>query len=338
MGAAVLAITALVVLLLLACSVGSTGFHWVDWSTLGGSANGTIVTHIRLPRALGAIAAGALLGLSGAIAQGLFRNPLADPYLLGSAAGASLLVALTMLLLAGGLGMALHSGNWYSQLLLRLGLTGAAFIGSVLAVGLTIVLSRGAQNSLRLLLAGVIVGVILGAGTQLIMLIAPTILQAMQGFMLGNTAFVGWSSCAIMAGVWLVSIALATLGAHALDALMLGESTAQSLGVPLRQQRLLLILLLALTCGTAVAHTGLIAFVGLAAPHLARHILSTGYRHLLWFSSMTGAVLLLSADIVARWILAPQELAVGIVTALLGGVYLLVLMHRQGQQHSGLGA
>lgn len=331
-------------LLLLGSSIGSAGWHnplHVLSEYDSASALQDIVWNIRLPRAVGALLAGALLGLSGAIAQGLFRNPLADPYLLGSAAGASLLVALTMYALGTGAGIfatstiAKQASVFGSGWLLRLGLTGAAFVGSVGAVALTLVLARGAQNSLRLLLAGVVVGVILGAATQLIMLISPDVLQGMQAFMLGSTAFVGWSACGVMVAVLLPSLLFATMGARVLDALSLGEATAQSLGMPLQTLRMLLVLLLALTAGTAVAQTGLIAFVGLAAPHLARNILRVGYRHLLWLSALLGGLLLLSADIAARWIIAPQELAVGIVTALVGGLYLLILMHRQGQSLTG---
>ncbi len=174
-------------------SVGSTGFDSVlamqrDPQSL------LIVSEIRLPRTLGAWLAGALLGLAGAVAQGLFRNPLADPYLLGSASGASLGVALAMALF----GVSPLATHW----LARIGLTGAAFVGAVLAVLLTLLLAKGVQHTLRLLLAGVIVGVVLGAITSLVLLLTPDIMQAMQSFMLGSTGFVGWTACAVMAAVF----------------------------------------------------------------------------------------------------------------------------------------
>lgn len=296
-----------------------------------------IIWEIRLPRTVGAWAGGALLGLAGAVAQGLFRNPLADPYLLGSASGASLGVALALAALGSGAGM-LGGGNmmnggvaisvFSSSLWVRLGLTGAAFAGAVLAVMLTLALSRGVGHTLRLLLAGVVVGVVLGAMTHLVLLFSPDSLQAMQAFMLGSTAFVGWTSTALMTGVWGVCVVVAWLLARVLDGLSLGDATAISLGLPLAPMRAALVAVLALATGTAVAQTGLIAFVGLAAPHLVRSVVKTTHGHLMLLSSLVGGVLLMAADILARGVLAPQELPVGVLTAVLGGGYLLWLMHR----------
>ena len=314
-------------LLLLGASVGSTGLDSVlnlcdDPQAL------QIVAEIRLPRTLGAWLAGALLGLAGALAQGLFRNPLADPYLLGSASGASLGVALAMAML----GVSPLATHW----LARLGLTGAAFVGAVLAVLLTLLLAKGVQNTLRLLLAGVIVGVVLGAITSLVLLLTPEIMQAMQSFMLGSTGFVGWSACAIMAAVLVASLSAAWMLSHALDGLALGEATAHSLGLPLAQMRAALVAVLALSTGTAVAQTGLIAFVGLAAPHLVRSVLKTTHGRLSVLAALMGAVLLTAADILARGLVAPQELPVGVLTAVLGGSYLLWLMHRSAGRGSAL--
>ena len=304
-----------------------------------------IVGEIRLPRTLGAWAAGALLGLAGAVAQGLFRNPLADPYLLGSASGASLGVALTLAALGGGAGMlggSMMNGGvavsvFSSNVLVRLGLTGAAFTGAVLAVLLTLTLSRGVQHTLRLLLAGVVVGVVLGAMTHLVMLMSPDSLQAMQAFMLGSTAFVGWTACLLMAGVWSVCVLAAGLLGRVLDGLSLGDATAHSLGLPLGPLRVALVVVLALATGTAVAQTGLIAFVGLAAPHLVRSIIKTTHGGLMLLASLTGGALLMAADALARWLIAPQELPVGVLTAVLGGGYLLWLMHRNTRLTSGGG-
>lgn len=300
-----------------------------------------IVWQIRLPRTLGAWAAGALLGLAGAVAQGLFRNPLADPYLLGSASGASLGVALALAAMGGGAGMLGGSGSvgnmmnggvavsvFSSSLLVRLGLTGAAFVGAVLAVLLTLALSRGVGHTLRLLLAGVVVGVVLGAMTHLVLLLSPDSLQAMQAFMLGSTAFVGWVSVGMMAVVWTVCTAAAWLLARVLDGLSLGDATAQSLGLAVAPMRAALVAVLALATGTAVAQTGLIAFVGLAAPHLVRSVVKTTHGQLILLASLVGGVLLMAADTLARWLIAPQELPVGVLTAVLGGGYLLWLMHR----------
>jgi len=325
LGSALLLATAL--LLLLGVSVGSTGFESVR-NMLRDPQALQIVWEIRLPRTAGAWLAGALLGLAGAVAQGLFRNPLADPYLLGSASGASLGVAAAMALF----GVSPLATHW----LARIGLTGAAFIGAVLAVLLTLVLAKGVQHTLRLLLAGVIVGVVLGALSSLILLLTPDIMQAMQSFMLGSTAFVGWTACAVMGVVFAASLVAAWMMSHVLDGLALGESTAQSLGLRLPQMRAALVVVLALATGTAVAQTGLIAFVGLAAPHLVRSVVKTTHGRLIVLSSLMGAVLLMAADILARWLMAPQELPVGVLTAVLGGGYLLWLMHRSSSRGGGM--
>jgi iron complex transport system permease protein len=314
------------VLMLLGTGVGSTGLDSLAALQRDPQA-WQIVWEIRLPRSVGAWLAGALLGLAGALAQGLFRNPLADPYLLGSASGASLGVALAMALL----GVSPLATEWLS----RLGLSGAAFAGAALAVLLTLLLAQGVQHTLRLLLAGVVVAVVLGALTSLVLLLSPDIMQAMQSFMLGSTSFLAWPACALMAAVALLCLLAAWAMSPVLDALALGESTAQSLGLPLPALRAALIGVLALATGTAVAQTGLIAFVGLAAPHLVRSLVKTTPGRLIGLASLVGAVLLLSADLLARSLLAPRELPVGVLTAVLGGAYLLWLMHRQGQSRRG---
>ena len=313
-------IATLAALLILGTGVGSNGLESVLQMGQDPVAL-QIVWDIRLPRTLGAWVAGALLGLAGAVAQGLFRNPLADPYLLGSASGASLGVALTLVLF----GVSPFATQW----LVRLGLTGGAFLGAIAGVLLTLLLARGVQHTLRLLLAGVIVGVVLGAAKELVLLARPDLLQSMQAFMLGSTAFVGWDACFIMLGVLVLCVTAAWVLGPVLDGLSLGESTALSLGLPLAQLRVALIAVLALATGTAVAQTGLIAFVGLAAPHLVRSVAKTSHGRLMLLSALMGGGLLLASDILARWVLAPQELPVGVLTAVLGGSYLLWLMHRR---------
>ncbi|MBC3830856.1 iron ABC transporter permease [Undibacterium amnicola] len=307
-------------LIVLGLGVGSNGWESL-LSMWQQSLSMQIVWDIRLPRTLGAWAAGALLGLSGAVAQGLFRNPLADPYLLGSASGASLGVA-TALVAFGG-------SPFATAWVVRMGLTGAAFCGAVLAVFLTLLLARGVQHTLRLLLAGVIVGVVLGALGSLVTMMRPDIVQAMQAFMLGSTGYVGWSSCGLMLLVCLICLVISLALSQVLDGLSLGEATATSLGLPLPQMRMALVFIIALSAGTAVAQTGLIVFVGLAAPHLVRSMLKTTHAGLIALSSLAGGVLLSAADILSRWMIAPQELPVGVVTAILGGAYLLRLMHKQ---------
>ena len=346
-----------VALMALGVCVGSTGFENLIGPLLNPQHDPAqyamahqIVWEIRLPRTLGAWVAGALLGLAGAVAQGLFRNPLADPYLLGSASGASLGVALALAAMGGGAGMlggSAGAGNmmngglavsiFSSSLWFKLGLTGAAFMGAVFAVLLTLGLSNGVQHTLRLLLAGVVVGVVLGAMTHLVLLFSPDSLQAMWDFMLGSTSFVGWLACGLMGVVWALCMGAAWLLGRVLDGLSLGDATAQSLGLPLAPMRAALVVVLALATGTAVAQTGLIAFVGLAAPHLVRSAVKATPGRLMLLASLVGGVLLMAADTLARWLIAPQELPVGILTAVLGGGYLLWLMHRNTRSPGGAG-
>jgi iron complex transport system permease protein len=318
---------AAVAVLLLGAGVGSTGFESV-LNARSDPVAWQILWDIRLPRTLGAWLAGGLLGLAGAVAQGLFRNPLADPYLLGSASGAALGVALALALFG--------TSPFATQWLVRLGLTSAAFAGAVLGVVLTLALAKGVQHTLRLLLAGVIVGVVLGAGRDLVAIASPDTLQAMQGFMLGSTGFVGWAACGVMAAMLLVAVLVSASMGRVLDGLALGEATALSLGLPLGAVRGVLVAVLALATGAAVAQTGLIAFVGLASPHLVRSMVKTTHARLLVLSALMGGLLLMAADVLARWIIAPQELPVGVLTAVLGGSYLLWLMHRRRRPGSVL--
>jgi iron complex transport system permease protein len=317
-GACLLGLTA--ILLIAGLAVGSTGLESIAhiFKTDVDPAATQIIWEIRAPRTLGAWLAGALLGLAGAVAQGLFRNPLADPFLLGSASGASLGVAVALAVF----GISPFATEW----VVRLGLTGAAFVGAVAAVFLTLALARGVQHTLRLLLAGVVVGVVLGAISSLIALMFPNILAAMQSFTLGSTSFVGWSACGVMGSVLALTLLLSWLLARVLDGLSLGEETALSLGLPLSSMRMVLVAVIALATGTAVAQTGLIAFVGLAAPHVVRSIATAAHGKMVVLSSLMGGVLLLLADALARGLIAPQELPVGVLTAILGGSYLLWLM------------
>jgi iron complex transport system permease protein len=150
----------------------------------------------------------------------------------------------------------------------------------------------------------------------------------MQGFLLGSTSFIGWTSCFLMLTVLLICVVLAFSMSRLLDALSLGEATAQSLGLPIAPLRVALVCVLALATGTAVAQTGLVAFVGLAAPHLVRSMVKTQSNWMVLLSTLMGGVLLLAADLLARMLMFPQEMPVGVLTAVLGGGYLLLLMYR----------
>ncbi|MBA3623954.1 MAG: iron ABC transporter permease [Methylibium sp.] len=318
-----LALTALL-LAFAGLMAGSEGW---SWRSLMAPDAALIVGEIRAPRTLGAWFTGALLGLAGAVAQGLFRNPLADPYLLGSASGASLGVVLVLAASAlGGQAISLASVD----ALLRVGLVGAAFAGALGGVLLTLLLATGAQQTTRLLLAGVVVGVVLSAISDLVTTAAPDALRGKQVFMLGSTGFLGWPAVLLMAAGLALVLPLAWRLARALDALSLGEATALTLGLPLARLRIVLVAVLALATGLAVSQAGLIAFVGLVAPHLVRRFAPAPQGYTLVASAAMGGVLLLAADVLARTLIAPQELPVGVLTAVLGGGYLLWLLHRRG--------
>ena len=311
------ALLVLGLLVALGLAAGSEGWSWA-WRD-----EADLITAIRAPRTLGALLAGALLGLSGALAQGLFRNPLADPYLLGSAAGAGLGVVLV--LAAGGL-VGLEMGFAAAGALQRLGLVGAAFCGALL----TLALARGAGQPMTLLLAGVVVGVLLTALSDVLLLLSPEALRGKQVFLLGTTSFFGWPSVVALAIALALTLPVAVRLSRALDALVLGDASAASLGLALPRLRLLLVAVMALATGAAVAQAGLVAFVGLVAPHVVRRLVVVRHGMLLALSALSGALLLLAADVAARSLVAPQELPVGVLTAVLGGSYLLLLLRRRG--------
>ena len=308
-------------------AVGSEGWSPTQLVQTWRSAEGAlIVGQIRAPRTLGAWLVGALLGLAGATAQGLFRNPLADPYLLGSASGASLGVVLVLAASTlGGHAISLATADAIA----RVGLVAAAFAGALLGVMLTLTLARGAQQTTRLLLAGVVVGVVLAAISDLVTSAAPDALRGKQAFMLGSTGFLGWGSCAALSLGLLLTLPPSWCLARALDALTLGVDSAASLGLALPRIRVALVVSLALATGIAVSQAGLIAFVGLVAPHLVRRFAPATHGFTLVASAAAGGTLLLMADVLARSLIAPQEVPVGVLTALLGGGYLIWLLHRR---------
>jgi iron complex transport system permease protein len=312
----------LLALVLLGLAAGAEGLS-TAWAQ-----DAALIGDIRAPRTQGAALAGALLGLAGALSQGLFRNPLADPYLLGTAAGAGL--AVTLVLAAGGL-LGVELGLAAGGALARLGLSGAAFVGAIGGMALTLVMARGATRPLTLLLAGVVVGVLLTALGDLLVLASPEALRGQRVFMIGSTSFLGWDSTAVLALALVLTLPAAVRLARVLDALVLGEASATSLGLALPRLRLVLVALLALATGSAVAQVGLVAFVGLVAPHLVRRLVVVRHGALLALSALAGAVLLLGADVAARVLVAPQELPVGVLTAVFGGAYLLLLLWRRGR-------
>jgi iron complex transport system permease protein len=285
-----------------------------------------IVTQLRLPRVLGGMLVGAALGVAGAAFQGLFRNPLADPYLMGSASGAAFAVTLFAALL-GGLSPAFAQHAVFQHL--PLSATFFGFLGALLATLLTLVLAGGVARTHELVLAGVVVGSVLTGATTYLMMQDADRVRAVFAYTLGNLAFLGWPSVRALALIFLLALPPLLLLGRALNALQLGEETARSLGLPLEALKLTLLLSASLLTAGAVAQAGIIGFVGLVAPHALRRLLGEDYRLLLPASALGGAVLLSLADLLARTLTRPAELPVGVVTTLLGGPFFLYLMWRR---------
>ena len=277
----------------------------------GSAAGQDLWLQVRAPRVLGAWVAGACLGLAGAIAQSLFRNPLADPYLVGSASGASLGITLSLILLGS----------------VRVDF---AFVGALTAVAAALLIGRGRDG---LLLAGFVISIVFSAIVALLLVRHPEHQRLSQMFMLGQTNLLDLHASAVMLPALLAGLLVARVLAPALQAMSLGESIAQNLGLPVRSMRWILIAVIALLSACSVAYCGMIAFVGLGAPHLVRSLFGTRLHnhmaHHLFASALTGGLLLQVCDAFAQRLLWPLELPVGIMTALLGGLYLLLLLRRR---------
>jgi iron complex transport system permease protein len=274
----------------------------------------TIVMELRLPRVLAAATVGAGLGISGAVLQGLLRNPLADPYVLGTASGAALGAAIGVLLPA-------------QALLLGFGVTSVlAFAGALMAVALVVRLAgAGSDSRASVLLVGYAVGSVLAAGLALAMYLSGDDLRRIVAFLLGSFATSTWAQVAIGLPVIIVGSLLIVSRARSLDAMLLGDEAAAHLGIDVRRERRVLLGLAALVTAVAVAMAGLIGFVGLVVPHVVRIVAGPTARSVLPLSALVGAVFMVGADLVAR---IPGELPVGIVTAIVGVPVFLVLLRR----------
>ncbi|WP_018412644.1 FecCD family ABC transporter permease [Methyloversatilis thermotolerans] len=300
----------------LALAVGSVPVTWVDLWTLvtGGDAGmaGAIVATLRLPRAIAAAACGGLLALAGALMQILLRNPLADPYVLGISGGAAVGALLAMLF-----GVA--------SALLEL----SAFAGALAAMALVFGLAHGAgsRTPTRLLLTGVIVSAGCGAAVSFILAVAnEQSLRGMLFWLMGDASTAsrpGVAAIVLIAGL----LACAPL-ARDLNLLTRGDATAQLLGVPVARLRLVVYLLASALTAVAVTTVGSVGFVGLVVPHLIRLAFGNDQRLLLPASALAGAALLLLADTAARTVIAPAQLPVGVLTALLGVPVFLFLLNR----------
>jgi iron complex transport system permease protein len=273
----------------------------------------TIVVELRLPRVLTAMIVGMGLAVAGTAFQGLLRNPLADPYVLGTASGAALGAAIGVLLPI-------------QVAVLGFGVANAlAFCGALAAVAVVYRLSRGTESRSSILLVGYAVGSVLAAGLAMAMYLSGDNLRRIVAYLLGSFANASWAQVVVGLPIIVVGTLLIASRARSLDALLLGDDAAAHLGVDVRHERRALLALAALVTAAAVALAGLIGFVGLIVPHAVRLVVGPSARLVLPLSALFGAAFMVLADLIAR---IPGELPVGIVTALIGVPVFLVLLRR----------
>lgn len=283
-----------------------------------------VLWDIRMPRLVLGLLTGAVLAVAGALLQGLFRNPLADPGLIGVSSGAAL--AAVAVIVLGGSGLA----GW-SALTGRWALPFAAFLGGAATTFLAWRIARrqGQTSVALLLLAGIAINAVAGAGTGVLTFYADdNALRSLTFWTMGSLAHASWDDVWISAPFMLLTLIAAPLLARPLDAFLLGEPVAGHLGYSTDWVKRGVILLVALGVGAAVAVSGLIGFVGLVVPHFLRQLLGAGHRALLPACALAGATLLVAADCLARLVVAPAELPIGLVMALLGGPVFLILLMR----------
>ena len=297
------------------------GTMTVEWTPI----EDQIVWAIRLPRSLLAAIVGAGLAITGATLQAVVRNPLADPYIFGVSSGASVGAVLVLILGSGAVG--------------GLSLSLAAFIGAMVSMGMVYLLAQqgGRVSPMRLILAGVALAYLFSAITSFLILFQTRDFSGASRvlyWLSGSLGAAKWQDLGLPSLVLVVAIFILLLQARPLNALLAGEETAIGLGINTEQLRLGLFVLTSLVVGTMVALSGAIGFIGLMIPHVVRLVVGSDHRRVLPLVAMTGAVYLVLVDVVARTILAPQELPVGIVTAALGAPFFLWLLRRQRKGRS----
>jgi iron complex transport system permease protein len=282
-----------------------------------------ILFSLRLPRTILVALAGAGLAGSGAAYQGMFRNPLADPYLIGVASGAGL-----------GAVAAMTAGMAGQSVFGLLVVPMMAFAGALVTVVVVYQLARVGKTipTTNLILAGVAVSSFATAMTSFLMLTSTGELRRAIVWLMGGSTMSGWAPVlAILPYITIGLGALLTSG-HALNVMQFGDEQAQQMGLPVERVRRLVVIAASLTTAAAVAFAGIIGFIGLIVPHLVRFLWGGDYRRILPLSVIGGAALLLIADVIARVVMAPQELPVGIITALFGAPFFLWILRRSRQQ------
>ena len=285
----------------------------------GDRTDATIVLMLRLPRVLGAALVGAALAVAGALLQGMLRNPLADPYVLGTSAGGAL-GAVVGLLLGGALGL--------------FAVPTLAFAGALLSVYLVWRLARVGPETpvVTLLLAGVVLSAVVGSLITFLEVASDRLqlrLSTLLGLLVGGVSVISWTQLAIAAALVGVALVVGLVFAHRLDAFSFGDEIAAALGVDVEGTKRVVLTTAALLAAAAVSLAGLVGFVGLVAPHLVRAVLGPAHTRLVPAAALTGAAFLVAADLLARIALAPTELPVGVVTGLIGGPFFFALLWRQ---------
>lgn len=284
-----------------------------------------VLFEIRLPRTFMGIFVGAALAVSGAVMQGLFRNPLADPGLVGVSAGAGS-GAIVAIVLGSYLPVALSNTLGYYMV------PAAAFLGAWAAMILLyrVATRRGHTSIATMLLAGIALAALMGAVQGVLVYMADDAqLRTLTFWSMGSIAGATWPKLLVAAPLILVSLMAAPFLARGLNALALGEAAAAHVGVPVQRLKNMAVLMVAGAVGAAVAVSGGIGFVGIVVPHLLRLIVGPDHKYLLINAALLGAALLLTADIISRVIIAPAELPIGIVTATIGGPFFLWILIRQ---------
>ncbi len=275
-----------------------------------------IILHIRLPRVLVGVLVGASLAVSGVVFQALFKNPMASPFVTGVSSGAALGASIAIVAGAGGTALGLGFVSI------------SAFLGALGAALLVSVISRAGSGSqtLRLLLSGLAVSYVLSAATSLIMIISGQELHAVVSWLMGGLTNSNWTQVEIGMPTSMLGILGAYVFSRELNVMLLSDEEAKNLGVEVEKTRRRLVILASTTTAVAVSLTGTIGFVGLMTPHLARSVLGSDHRILVPTSAILGSVMLVVSDAIARTILIPSEIPVGIVTSLLGGPFFIYLL------------
>ncbi|MEV0444376.1 iron ABC transporter permease [Streptomyces spectabilis] len=297
----------------------SAGFHLGFGTEPAAPLLDSLIWELRVPRVLMAALVGASLAVCGAALQAVTRNALADPYLLGISSGASTGAVAVVVL---GFGSA------------SLGVTGGAFVGALVSFALLmLLLRRGGLDSVRIVLTGVVVSQLFTALTSLVLMASgdAEMIRAITQWLLGSMAPARWDAVAVTAAVTAVGLLVLWLNSAALDGFSFGADTASSLGVDVTTTRRLLLVVTSLMTSVAVASVGAIGFVGLIVPHGVRFLVGPGHRVLVPLSALVGAVFLVWTDALARVAFTPQEVPVGVFTALLGVPLFLLVLRGRGE-------